>query len=156
MSRRRAAEKRPDQPDAKYGDPVIGKFINAIMRDGKKFVAERIMYDSFSIMESKGVLDPKQVLYDAISNVKPALEVRSRRVGGATYHVPIPVAQGRSRSLGIRWLVESANARSEKTMEQRLAMELMDANNKAGTAIKKRETTHKMAEANKAFAHFRW
>ncbi|BDB95901.1 30S ribosomal protein S7 [Candidatus Hydrogenosomobacter endosymbioticus] len=157
MARRRAAKKRPDQPDARFLDHVFGKFINVLMEEGKKSVAESIFYRALEYIEEKNAgADAKQMFHDAIANVKPSFEVRSRRVGGATYQVPIPVSPFRSRSLSIRWLIQAARERSERSMERRLALEIMDAEKKTGAAIRKRENTHKMAEANKAFSHFRW
>ena len=155
MSRRRAAKKRPVLPDAKYNDPILGKFINCMMMQGKKSVAESILYDAFDFIEKKGG-DAQQIFHEALANIKPSLEVRSRRIGGATYQVPIPVSPIRSQALGIRWMIDAMRKRSEKTMERRVAGEISDAERKTGSAVKKRETTHKMAEANKAFAHFRW
>ena len=149
MSRRHAAEKRTILPDAKYGDLVLTKFINGIMLDGKKSVAERIVYGALDRMAAKGS-------HDAMDNVKPNVEVRSRRVGGATYQVPVEVRNERRQALAIRWLAEAARKRSEQTMVDRLSAELMDAAQNRGTAVKKREDTHRMAEANKAFAHYRW
>ncbi|MGB0749622.1 MAG: 30S ribosomal protein S7 [Magnetospiraceae bacterium] len=156
MSRRHAAEKREILADPKYGDPVITKFTNAVMLDGKKSVAERLVYGAFDIIEKKTSQNPVSVFHEALENVKPAVEVRSRRVGGATYQVPVEVRSDRRQALAIRWLVETARKRSENTMTERLAGEFMDAANNRGTAVKKREDTHRMAEANKAFAHYRW
>ena len=156
MSRRHAAEKREVLPDPKFGDVVLTKFTNSLMLKGKKSVAERIVYDAFDIMEKKTGQDPLKMFHDAIDNVRPAVEVRSRRVGGATYQVPIEVRHDRRQALAIRWLVELARKRSEKTMTERLSGELMDAANNRGAAVKKREDTHRMAEANKAFSHYRW
>ncbi|OKH86226.1 MULTISPECIES: 30S ribosomal protein S7 [Thalassospira] len=155
MSRRHAAEKREVLPDAKYGDKVLTKFMNGLMLDGKKSAAEKIVYGAFDIMEAKGG-DPVAQFHEAMDNVKPNVEVRSRRVGGATYQVPVEVRSERRQALAIRWLVDAARKRSETTMIGRLAGELMDAANNRGTAVKKREDTHRMAEANKAFAHYRW
>ncbi|TVR99293.1 MAG: 30S ribosomal protein S7 [Rhodospirillales bacterium] len=156
MSRRRAAEQREILPDPKYGDVVVSKFMNGLMFEGKKSVAERIVYGAFDIIEKKTRQDPVKVFRDAIDNVKPAIEVRSRRVGGATYQVPVEVRPARRLALAIRWLTAVARKRSENTMVERLAAELLDAANNRGTAIKKREDTHRMAEANKAFSHYRW
>jgi small subunit ribosomal protein S7 len=171
MSRRHAAEKRQILPDPKFGDLVLSKFINNVMERGKKSVAEKIVYGAIEILEkkaanqnvdsvgseeiaakSKGLL----VFHSALKNVKPRLEVRSRRVGGATYQVPVEVRYERGIALAIRWIIEAAQARSEKSMTERLANELLDASNDRGTSIKKRDDTHKMADANKAFAHYRW
>jgi len=156
MSRRRAAEKRELNPDAKFGDIVVSKFINSVMVDGKKAVAERIVYGAFDQMASRGAADPVRMFHEAIDNVKPHLEVRSRRVGGATYQVPVEVRTDRAQALAFRWLIEMARKRSENTMVERLSGELMDAANSRGASIKKREDTHKMAEANRAFSHYRW
>tara|TARA_B100001741_G_scaffold299986_1_gene286868 strand:+ start:773 stop:1243 length:471 start_codon:yes stop_codon:yes gene_type:complete len=156
MSRRRAAEKRQILPDAKYGNVVLGKFMNSLMYSGKKSVAERIVYGALDIIEEKKKTDPVKFFQDALDNVRPEIEVRSRRVGGATYQVPVEVRPDRGQALAIRWLIKAARSRSENTMVQRLSGELMDASESRGNAIKKREDTHKMAEANKAFAHYRW
>ncbi|MDP4796956.1 MAG: 30S ribosomal protein S7 [Rhodospirillales bacterium] len=156
MSRRHSAEKRKVLPDAKFKDLVVTKFMNALMKDGKKSAAENIVYGAFDIVHSKGGQDPLQVFHEAISNVKPMIEVRSRRVGGATYQVPVEVRTDRRQALAIRWLVETSRKRSENTMMERLSAELMDAANNRGAAVKKREDTHRMAEANKAFSHYRW
>jgi len=156
MSRRRASEKRELNPDAKFGDIVVSKFINSVMVDGKKAVAERIVYGAFDQMASRGAADPVWMFHEAIDNVKPHLEVRSRRVGGATYQVPVEVRTNRAQALAFRWLIEMARKRSENTMVERLSGELMDAANSRGASIKKREDTHKMAEANRAFSHYRW
>ena len=156
MSRRHAAEKREVLPDPKFGDVVLTKFTNSLMLKGKKSVAERIVYDAFDIMEKKTGQDPLKMFHEAIDNVRPSVEVRSRRVGGATYQVPIEVRHDRRQALAIRWLVELARKRSENTMTERLSGELMDAANNRGAAVKKREDTHRMAESNKAFAHFRF
>ena len=156
MSRRRRAEKREVLPDAKYGDRVLTKFMNCLMLDGKKSAAESIVYGALERIEGKAKADPVQVFHDALSNVKPHLEVRSRRVGGATYQVPVEVRTDRAQALAIRWLIGAARARSENTMTERLSGELLDAANQRGTAVKKREDTHRMAEANKAFSHYRW
>lgn len=156
MSRRHAAEKRKVLPDAKFKDLVVTKFMNALMKDGKKSAAEGIVYGAFDIVQKKGGQDPLQVFHEAIANVKPMIEVRSRRVGGATYQVPVEVRTERRQALAIRWLVEMSRKRSENTMMERLSSELLDAANNRGAAVKKREDTHRMAEANKAFSHYRW
>jgi small subunit ribosomal protein S7 len=156
MSRRRSAEKRDTLPDAKYGDQVVTKFMNGLMLAGKKSVAERTLYGAFDIMESKAGQDPLKLFHEAIENVRPSVEVRSRRVGGATYQVPVDVRTDRRSALAIRWLVAIARKRSENTMMERLSGELLDAANNRGAAVKKREDTHRMAEANKAFSHYRW
>ena len=156
MSRRHAAEKRQVLPDAKFKDLVVTKFMNALMKDGKKSAAERIVYGAFDLIMSKGGQDPVQIFHEALTNVKPMVEVRSRRVGGATYQVPVEVRAERRQALAIRWLVEMSRKRSENTMVERLSSELLDAANNRGAAVKKREDTHRMAEANKAFSHYRW
>jgi small subunit ribosomal protein S7 len=156
MSRRRRAEKREVLPDAKYGDRVLTKFMNCLMLDGKKSVAEAIVYGALTRIEQRTKGDALQFFHDALGNVKPHLEVRSRRVGGATYQVPVEVRSDRAQALAIRWLIASARARSENTMTERLSGELLDAASQRGTAVKKREDTHRMAEANKAFSHYRW
>ena len=156
MSRRRAAEKRDVIPDAKFGDTVLAKFINSVMEHGKKGVAERIVYGALDKITKKVSQDALRVFHDAIENVKPTVEVRSRRVGGATYQVPVEVRPERRQALAFRWLVSNARGRNEKTMVDRLSNELMDAAANRGGAVKKREDTHRMAEANKAFAHYRW
>ena len=156
MSRRRRAEKREVLPDAKFGDQVLTKFMNVLMYDGKKSAAERIVYGALDLIEQRLKTDPVASFHEALDNVKPYLEVRSRRVGGATYQVPVEVRSERAQALAIRWIIKAARARSEKTMMERLAGEFSDAINQRGSAIKKREDTHKMAEANKAFAHYRW
>ncbi|MEE8548229.1 MAG: 30S ribosomal protein S7 [Alphaproteobacteria bacterium] len=156
MSRRHAAEKREILPDPKFGDPVLNKFMNCLMFDGKKSVAENIVYGAFDVIGKKTGNDPVSIFHEALENVKPAIEVRSRRVGGATYQVPIEVRTDRRLALAIRWLIETARARSENTMVERLSGELLDASNNRGAAVKKREDTHRMAEANKAFSHYRW
>ena len=155
MSRRHAAEKREVLPDAKYGDKILTKFMNNLMVDGKKSVAERIVYNALERVEGKLKRQPIEAFHEALENVKPSLEVRSRRVGGATYQVPVEVRPERREALAIRWLIIAAKKRNENTME-RLAGELLDAVNSRGTAVKKREDTHKMADANKAFSHYRW
>ena len=156
MSRRHRAEKREVLPDPKFGDVVLSKFMSNLMYDGKKSVAERIVYGAFDRMEQRAKQDPLKLFHEALGNVRPDLEVRSRRVGGATYQVPVEVRPERREALAIRWLITASRARNENTMEERLAGELMDAVNNRGTAVKKREDTHKMAEANKAFSHYRW
>ncbi|SOB94868.1 30S ribosomal protein S7 [Rhodobacter maris] len=156
MSRRHAAEKREVLPDAKYGDRVLTKFMNNLMIDGKKSVAERIVYNALERIEVRAKRAPVEVFHEALDNVKPAVEVRSRRVGGATYQVPVEVRPTRREALAIRWLITAAKNRNENTMEERLAGELLDAMNSRGSAVKKREDTHKMADANKAFSHYRW
>lgn len=156
MSRRHAAEKRDILPDAKYGDLVVTKFMNCLMLDGKKSAAESIVYGAFDRVEAKMKADPLALFHEAIDNVKPSVEVRSRRVGGATYQVPVEVRTIRRQALAIRWLVEMTRKRSENTMVERLSGELMDAAQNRGAAVKKREDTHKMADANKAFSHYRW
>ena len=156
MSRRHRAEKRKIQPDAKYGDLIVSKFINAVMVDGKKSLAERIVYDAFEIVISKSGKDIVEFFHASLENVKPSLEVRSRRVGGATYQVPVEVRSERAQALAFRWLIEASRKRSEKTMVLRLSAELLDAEQSRGASVKKREDTHKMADANRAFAHYRW
>jgi small subunit ribosomal protein S7 len=156
MARRRRAERREIVPDAKYGDFVLAKFMNSLMYDGKKAAAERIIYGAFDTIQSKTKQEPLPLFHEALRNVSPALEVRSRRVGGATYQVPVEVRQDRSRALAIRWIINAARARNEPTMTGRLSGELLDAANNRGSAVKKREDTHKMAEANRAFSHYRW
>ena len=156
MSRRHAAEKREFYPDPKHGDVVLTKLMNALMLDGKKSVAERIVYGAFDEIERKSKQDPLQIFHSALDNVKPQVEVRSRRVGGATYQVPMEVRGERAQALAIRWLIETSRKRSENTMTSRLSSELMDAAENRGAAVKKREDAHRMAEANKAFAHYRW
>ncbi|MBC8339288.1 MAG: 30S ribosomal protein S7 [Alphaproteobacteria bacterium] len=156
MSRRRAAVKRQILPDPKYKDLVIAKFTNSLMMDGKKSAAERIIYGALDLIEKKSGQDPVKTFHEAIENVKPAVEVRSRRVGGATYQIPVEVRPLRRQALAIRWIVDLSRKRSEDTMMERLCGELLDAANNRGTAVKKREDTHKMAEANKAFSHYRW
>jgi small subunit ribosomal protein S7 len=156
MSRRHSAEKREITPDAKYGDEVVAKFMNAVMYEGKKSTAERIVYGAFDQIEAKLKSDPLVAFKQALENVSPAVEVRSRRVGGATYQVPVEVRTERRQALAIRWLIAAARGRNDKTMEDRLSAELMDAANNRGNAVKKREDTHRMAEANRAFAHYRW
>ena len=156
MSRRRRPEKREILPDPKFGDLVLSKFMNSVMLDGKKSVAEGIVYGALDNVEARMKREPIGVFHDALNNVKPGIEVRSRRVGGATYQVPVEVRPERAQALAIRWLITAARARSEKTMTERLMNELLDASNGLGASVKKREDTHKMAESNKAFAHYRW
>ena len=156
MSRRHAAEKREVLPDAKFGDIVLTKFMNSLMYAGRKSVAEAIVYGAFDSIEKKTSQDPVKVFHEALGNVKPDLEVRSRRVGGATYQVPVEVRSERGQALAIRWIIASARGRSENTMTERLSGELLDASSGRGGAVKKREDTHRMADANKAFAHYRW
>ena len=156
MSRRHAAVKREVTPDAKYNNTVVAKFMNSLMYDGKKGIAQKIVYDAFDIIREKTGKEPLEAFKEALENIMPVLEVKARRVGGSTYQVPIEVRAERRQTLGLRWLTLYARARSEKTMRERLAGEIMDALNNTGSAVKKREDTHKMAEANKAFAHFRW
>ncbi len=156
MSRRHAAEKREVLPDAKYGDRILTKFMNNLMIDGKKSIAESIVYNAFDRVEEKLKRAPVEVFHEAIDNIKPSAEVRSRRVGGATYQIPVEVRPERREALAIRWLIKASRSRNENTMEERLAGELLDAVNGRGAAVKKREDTHKMADANKAFSHYRW
>jgi small subunit ribosomal protein S7 len=156
MSRRHRAERREVNPDPKYNDLVVSKFMNSIMKEGKKSVAERIVYGALDKMQTKAKSNPIQLFHQALENVMPAVEVRSRRVGGATYQVPVEVRNERRQALAIRWLIAAARGRNENSMEDRLSGELLDAANNRGTAVKKREDTHKMAEANRAFSHYRW
>ncbi|GAB4135556.1 MAG: 30S ribosomal protein S7 [Rhodothalassiaceae bacterium] len=156
MSRRHRAEKREILPDPKFGDVVLTKFVNSLMYDGKKSIAEGIVYGAFDLVRNRAKSDPLPLFHEALDNIKPAIEVRSRRVGGATYQVPVEVRADRAQALAIRWLIESARKRSEKTMGERLANEILDASNNRGAAVKKREDTHRMADANKAFSHYRW
>ncbi len=156
MSRRHSAEKREINPDPKFGDLVVTKFMNAIMLHGKKSVAETIVYSALDQVQSKTKQEPVAVFHQALANVAPHVEVRSRRVGGATYQVPVDVRPERRQAHAIRWLITAARNRNETTMVDRLSGELLDAANNRGTAVKKREDTHKMAEANRAFAHYRW
>jgi small subunit ribosomal protein S7 len=156
MSRRHRAEKREIIPDPKYGDTVVTKFMNSLMLEGKKSVAEGIVYGALERIEQKGKRDGLELFHEALNNVKPAIEVRSRRVGGATYQVPVEVRNDRRQALAIRWIIAAARGRNENTMEERLSGELLDAANNRGTAVKKREDTHKMADANRAFSHYRW
>jgi len=156
MPRRRVAEKREILPDPKYNSKLVGKFINILMKDGKKFTAERICYGAFDLITEKTGNDPLKVFKTAIENVKPVIEVKSRRVGGATYQIPVEIRPQRRTALAFRWIRNYARQRNEKTFMHRLTGELLDAYNKTGLSIKKREDTHKMADANKAFAHYRW
>jgi small subunit ribosomal protein S7 len=156
MSRRHKAEKRLINPDPKFGDLIVSKFMNNLMVQGKKSVAEGIVYGALEIIQGKAKSDPVQMFHQALDNVAPAIEVRSRRVGGATYQVPVEVRTERRQALAIRWIITAARGRNEKTMVERLSAELFDAANNRGTAVKKREDTHKMAEANRAFSHYRW
>jgi len=156
MSRRRRPEKREILPDPRFGDQVLTKFMNLVMYEGKKSVAENIVYSALDTVEQRAKRDPLGVFHDALANVKPLVEVRSRRVGGATYQVPVEVRPERAQALAIRWLIAAARNRPEKTMSARLSAELMEAANNRGAAVKKREDTHKMAEANRAFSHYRW
>ena len=156
MSRRRAAEKREVLPDPKFGDMAVTKFMNSLMIEGKKSAAEAIVYGAFEQMQTKTRQEPLEMFKEALNNVRPHIEVRSRRVGGATYQVPVEVRPDRRQALAIRWLIEAARKRNENTMTQRLAGEIMDAASNRGNAVKKREDTHRMADANKAFAHYRW
>ncbi len=156
MPRRRRPEKREVLPDPRYGDEVLSKFMNLVMREGKKSVAESIVYSALDTIESRLKRDPLPVFHEALENVKPMVEVRSRRVGGATYQVPVEVRPDRAQALAIRWLIAAARKRPEKTMSARLSAELIEASNNRGSAVKKREDTHKMAEANRAFSHYRW
>jgi small subunit ribosomal protein S7 len=156
MSRRHAAERREVLPDAKFGDAVVSRFMNVLMYAGKKSAAETIVYGAFDRIKAKANQDPLRVFHDALEHVRPQLEVRSRRVGGATYQVPVEVRPDRGQALAIRWIIGAARARSENTMVERLSGELLDAANNRGNAVKKREDTHRMAEANRAFSHYRW
>ncbi|WP_375569096.1 30S ribosomal protein S7 [Ahrensia marina] len=156
MSRRHAAEKRVVNPDPKFGDLVVSKFMNAIMIDGKKSAAERIVYGAFDTIETRTGQNPLEVFHQALGNVSPSVEVRSRRVGGATYQVPVEVRTERRQALAIRWLISAARGRNENTMVDRLSGEMLDASSNRGTAVKKREDTHRMADANRAFSHYRW
>jgi len=156
MSRRRAAVKREVLPDHRFKDTVLTKFMNRIMLDGKKSVAENIVYGALDLVLEKTKKKPIEFFHEVLDNVKPSLEVRSRRVGGATYQVPMEVRPRRAQTLAMKWIVDSANKRNEKTMRERVANEIFDAFNNKGNSVKKREETHKMAEANRAFSHFRW
>ena len=156
MSRRHRAEKRDVLPDAKFSDQIVSKFMSCLMYDGKRSVAETIVYGAFDKIESRTGQQPVSLFHDALNNVRPMVEVRSRRVGGATYQVPVEVRTDRAQALAIRWTIEAARKRSENTMVDRLSGELLDAANNRGAAVKKKEDTHRMAEANKAFSHYRW
>ena len=156
MSRRRAAQRREVLPDPKFGDTTLTRFMNCLMYSGKKSVAETIVYGALDIIEGKTKQNPIGVFEQALDNVMPSIEVRSRRVGGATYQVPVEVRSTRRQALGIRWIISAARERNEKTMTERLSAELLDASNSRGNAVKKREDTHRMAEANRAFSHYRW
>ena len=156
MSRRRRAEKREILPDPKFGDVILSKFMNVLMYSGMKSVAEGIVYGALDRVQQRSSQDPVRVFHDALTNVRPDIEVRSRRVGGATYQIPVEVRPDRSQALAIRWLIRASRARSEFTMTERLANELLDAANNRGAAVKKREDAHRMAEANRAFSHYRW
>ena len=156
MSRRRRPEKREILPDPKFGDLILSKFMNSVMLDGKKSVAEGIVYGALETVETRAKKDPLGVFHEALNNVKPGIEVRSRRVGGATYQVPVEVRTERRQALAIRWIIQAARGRNDKTMVERLSAELLDASNNRGNAVKKREDTHRMAEANRAFSHYRW
>jgi small subunit ribosomal protein S7 len=156
MSRRHSADKREILPDPKFGNVVVTKLMNSIMYAGKKSVAETIVYGAFEMIEGKTKANPITVFQQALDNVMPSIEVRSRRVGGATYQVPVEVRTSRRQALGLRWIIIAARERNEKTMTERLSGELLDASNNRGNAVKKREDTHKMAEANRAFSHYRW
>jgi small subunit ribosomal protein S7 len=156
MPRRKVVSKRPVPPDSKYGDVLVTRCINVVMKQGKKSVAERILYGAFDLIQERTGEDPLRVFKQAVENVKPVLEVRSRRVGGSTYQIPVDVDPDRRLALSMRWIIGSARSRGERGMVQRLASELLDAYNNTGSAVKKREDTHRMAEANKAFAHYRW
>jgi small subunit ribosomal protein S7 len=156
MARRRVAEKREVLPDPKFHDMLVTKFINVLMERGKKSLAEHIFYGALDIVGERSKQDPLLLFKRALDNVKPVLEVKSRRVGGSTYQVPVEVRPDRRQALSTRWIIQAARSRSERTMQHRLAAELLDAANNTGVALKKKEDTHKMAEANKAFAHYRW
>lgn len=156
MSRRRFAAKRDITPDPRYASDTLARFINMVMKSGKKSVAERIVYGALDVIEGRGHADSLSLLTKALDNVQPAVEVKSRRVGGATYQVPVEVRPSRRVALGMRWLIDASRKRGEKSMAARLAGEMMDASENRGTAVKKREDTHRMAEANKAFSHYRW
>ena len=156
MPRRREVPKRIILPDPKFGDQTIAKFINVMMKDGKKSIAERVLYGALDTIHGRGSSEPLDVFYQALENIRPVVEVKSRRVGGATYQVPVEVRPERAQALAIRWLITAARGRPETTMSARLSGELMDAANNRGNAVKKREDTHRMAEANKAFSHYRW
>jgi small subunit ribosomal protein S7 len=156
MSRRRAAEKREVLPDPKFNDKVVTKFVNSLMLKGKKPVAEKILYSAFDVLQKRSEGSPVDSFHQALENVKPSLEVRSRRVGGATYQIPVEVSAVRAQALAIRWIIDMSRKRGEKTMTDRLAGEFLDALNNRGASVKKKDDTHRMAEANRAFAHYRW
>jgi small subunit ribosomal protein S7 len=156
MPRRKVAERREVLADPVYGQKLVTKFVNAMMRKGKRSTAERIFYGAMRVIEDRTKMDPQKLFKQAVDNVKPVLEVKSRRVGGATYQVPVEVRAERRTSLALRWIIGFSHKRTEKTMQERLAAELIEAGNNRGASVKKREDTHKMAEANKAFAHYRW
>ena len=156
MPRRREVPKRTILPDPKFGDQTVAKFVNVIMLNGKKSIAEKILYGALDVIKDKGAEEPLQIFYQALENIRPVIEVKSRRVGGATYQVPVEVRPNRRNALAMRWLVDAARGRGEKSMAQRLANEMMEACEGKGAAVKKREDVHRMAEANKAFAHYRW
>ena len=156
MSRRRRPEKREILPDPRFGDIALSKFMSSVMLDGKKSVAEGIVYGALETVETRAKREPLGIFHDALNNVKPGIEVRSRRVGGATYQVPVEVRPERRQALAIRWIIQAARGRNDKTMVERLSAELLDASNNRGNAVKKREDTHRMAEANRAFSHYRW
>ncbi len=156
MPRRREVPKRRIQPDPKFGDRVLAKFINAMMLKGKKSIAERIVYDAFEIVENRTKEEPLRIFKKSLENIKPSVEVKSRRVGGSTYQVPVEIRNDRRTALSFRWLIGYSRKRHEKTMAEKLAGEILDSSAGRGNAVKKREDTHKMAEANKAFAHYRW
>ena len=156
MARRRRPERREILPDPRYGDVVLSKFMNSVMLDGKKSIAESIVYGALESVEARAKKEPISIFHEALANIRPNIEVRSRRVGGATYQVPVEVRPDRSQALAIRWLITAARNRSETTMAARLSGELLDASNNRGNAVKKREDTHRMAEANRAFSHYRW
>ena len=156
MPRRKVAVKREVLPDQRFGDRLVSKFINMLMRQGKRSIAETVCYSAFELIKQKSGSDPMKIFKGAVENVKPMVEVKSRRVGGASYQVPVEIRQNRRTTLALRWITLYAHQRAGKSMEEKLAAELMDASNNTGGAVKKREDTHKMAEANKAFAHYRW
>jgi small subunit ribosomal protein S7 len=156
MARRKVSIKKMVISDLKYNDPVIAKMVNVIMKEGKKSIAESVLYDALDMIKEKSKEDPLKIFKKAVDNVKPILEVKPRRVGGATYQIPVDIRQERRNALAIRWMINSARSRGEKTMQERLAGEILDAFNKTGLSIKKREDTHKMAEANRAFSHYKW
>ena len=156
MPRKGNIEKRDPMPDPKYGDKLVSKFINGLMHDGKRSIAEQILYGAFDIVKKRTKEDPVKIFYSALDNIKPMIEVKSRRVGGSTYQVPVEVRSERRQALAFRWLIGHSRKRGEKNMKEKLAAELMDAANNRGASVKKKEDTHKMAEANKAFSHYRW